>query len=191
MGDNGFQFGEHGLIDKRTMYEASIRVPMLAHCPDLFGGGRRESGLALNLDIAPTFLDAARVHVPSAMHGRSLLELLRGASDWRSEFVYEYFWERDFPQTPTVIGLRTDRYSYMDYHGIADLNELYDIQVDPNQINNLLADAQIGTRAGGVFAQVRDPERRKLVADLRSRIYRILAATGGRPEPTWSGGANR
>jgi N-acetylglucosamine-6-sulfatase len=189
MGDNGFQFGEHGLIDKRTMYEASIRVPMLAHCPDLFDRGRRETGLALNLDIGPTLLDAASVRVPPSMHGRSLLHLLRGGSDWRSEFVYEYFWERDYPQTPTVIGLRTDRYSYMEYHGVDDLNELYDTQSDPDQMNNLLADVRTGTRGGSVFAQIRDPERRKLVGDLRNRIHGILRATGGRREPTWSGGA--
>jgi N-acetylglucosamine-6-sulfatase len=58
MGDNGFQFGEHGLIDKRTMYEASIRVPMIAHCPDLFQGGRRLDGMALGMDVCPTMLDA-------------------------------------------------------------------------------------------------------------------------------------
>ena len=40
MGDNGFAFGEHGLIDKRTAYEESMRVPMLVRCPELFGGGR-------------------------------------------------------------------------------------------------------------------------------------------------------
>ena len=191
MGDNGFQFGEHGLIDKRTMYESSIRVPMLAHCPDLFGGGKRETGLALNLDIAPTLLDAAGIRAPAAMHGRSLLHLLRGAPDWRSDFVYEYFWERDYPHTPTVIGLRSNRYSYMEYHGVADLNELYDVGADPHQMNNLLADVRIGTRGGGVFAQIQDPERRALVGDLRTRIHQILAATGGRREPTWSSAASR
>ncbi len=39
MGDNGFMWGEHGLIDKRVSYEASIRVPMIMQCPDLFEGG--------------------------------------------------------------------------------------------------------------------------------------------------------
>lgn len=191
MGDNGFQFGEHGLIDKRTMYEPSIRVPMLAHCPDLFAGGRREKGLALNLDIAPTLLDAAGLQEPAAMHGRSLLQVLRNAPDWRSDFVYEYFWERDFPQTPTVVGLRTNRYSYMNYHGVADLNELYDVQADPDQMNNLLAGVKLGTSSGSVFAQIRDPELKKLTGDLQNRINQILATTGGRPEPTWSSGTVR
>ncbi len=100
MGDNGFLFGEHGLIDKRAMYEPSMRVPMMAHCPDLFEGGRGVDGMALNIDIAPTLLAAAGAPPLASVQGRSLLGLIQGASDWRTEFVYEYFWERDYPRRP-------------------------------------------------------------------------------------------
>lgn len=185
MSDNGFMFGEHGLIDKRAMYEPSIRVPMIAHCPDLFPGGREVDGMALNLDICPTMLEAAGIPVPPGLHGRSLLPLLRGTGEWRTEFVYEYYWERDFPQTPTVVGLRTDRYSFMQYHGIWDLDELYDIQKDPDQMHNLLGEVRITTEAGRLFNRIRDPELKKLVADLQNRLWKILAETGGRREPTW------
>ena len=78
MSDNGFLIGDHGLIDKRCMYEPSIRVPMLAHCPDMFAGGGRPEGMALNIDIAPTMLEAAGAPRPANLHGRSLLPLLRG-----------------------------------------------------------------------------------------------------------------
>ncbi|HZT33684.1 MAG TPA: sulfatase [Bryobacteraceae bacterium] len=186
MSDNGFQYGEHGLIDKRTMYETSIRVPMLAHCPDLFGSGREIDGMALNIDIAPTLLEAASLPLPATFHGRSLLPLLRGTSEWRTEFLYEYFWERDYPQTPSMLGLRTDRYSYTNYHGVWDLDELYDLQQDPDQMHNLLGDVRITTQGGSLFAQIKDPERKRLVGDLRNRMFRILANTGGRREPTWS-----
>ncbi len=186
MGDNGFLLGEHGLIDKRAMYEPSIRVPMMARCPDLFPGGGRPVGMALNLDIAPTFLEAAGLSAPAGMHGRSLLSLIRGAPGWRTEFLYEYFWERDYPQTPTVLGLRTDRHSYMHYHGIWDLDELYDIRKDPDQRNNLLAAVRLTTQSGRLDNQIKDPELRKLVADLQGRMKRILAETGGRVDPTWS-----
>ncbi len=186
MSDNGFQFGEHGLIDKRTMYEPSIRVPMIAHCPDLFPGNRRVAGMALNIDIGPTYLDAAGLRAPASMHGRSLLPLLGGATEWRSEFLYEYFWERDYPQTPSVLGLRTDRYSYMNFHGIWDLNELYDLEKDPDQMQNLLAGVRITTEGGRLSTHVKDQELKKLVTDLEGRTRRILAETGGRPEPTWS-----
>jgi N-acetylglucosamine-6-sulfatase len=185
MGDNGFLFGEHGLIDKRAMYEPSIRIPMIAHCPDLFPGNRRVDGMALNLDICPTMLDAAGAPAPGGIHGRSLLPLLKGTSAWRTEFLYEYFWTRDFPQTPSVIGLRTDRYSYMDYHGIWDQNELYDNQKDPNQMNNLLGDVRLTTQAWRLTNQIRDPELKKLVLDLQARAAKILEETGGRVEPTW------
>ncbi len=185
MGDNGFLFGEHGLIDKRAMYEPSIRVPMIAHCPDLFDGGRAVEGMALNIDICPTMLEAAGVAAPGAVHGRSLLPLLRGAGDWRTEFVYEYYWERDFPQTPTVVGLRIDQYSFMRYHGIWDLYELYDVQKDPDQMNNLLGHVRTTTQAGRLKRRIEEPELRRLVDDLEARIRGILESTNGRMEPTW------
>jgi N-acetylglucosamine-6-sulfatase len=190
MGDNGFQFGEHGLIDKRTMYEASIRVPMIAHCPNLFQGNRRVDGMALNIDMCPTLLDAAGAAIPASSHGRSLLPLLLDRdSDWRTEFLYEYFWERDFPQTPTVIGLRTSRFSFMRYHGIWDLDELYDVERDPHQMSNLLADVRVTTESGRLFNRIKDPELKKLVAGFEARLSQILGQTGGRMEPTWRNGS--
>lgn len=187
MGDNGFMFGEHGLIDKRAMYEPSIRVPMIAHCPDLFEGNRRVDGMALNIDICPSMLEAAGALIPPTVHGRSLLPLARGTSGGRSEFVYEYYWERDFPQTPTVLGLRTDRYSFMQYHGVWDLDELYDVQKDPHQMHNLMAEVRTTTQSGRLFNRIKDPELKQLVSDLENRLWKILAATGGRREPTWKG----
>jgi N-acetylglucosamine-6-sulfatase len=186
MGDNGFQFGEHGLIDKRTMYEASIRVPMLAHCPALFAAGTKVDGMALNLDIAPTILEAAGLQPAPQMHGASLIPLAQNqAANWRREFAYEYYWERDYPQTPTVVGLRTDRYSFMQYHGIWDLEELYDIESDPGQMKNLLGNVRITTEGGRLFNRIGDPQLKSLVGDLTKRRDSILAATGGRREPTW------
>ena len=189
MGDNGFQHGEHGLIDKRTMYEPSIRVPLFAHCPDLFEGGQSVDGMALNLDIGPTLLHAAGVPTPPTMQGRSLLPLLQQEnSNWRTEFLYEYMWERSFPQTPTVLGLRTNRYSYMHYHGVWDLDELYDIQKDPDQMNNLLGDVMTKNEAGPLLRRFKEKDHRhfELIRDYQNRIKRILTETGGRTEPTWA-----
>jgi N-acetylglucosamine-6-sulfatase len=90
--DNGFQFGEHGLIDKRTMYEESVRVPLIVHCPDLIEGGSRRAELITNLDFAPTFIELAGVQVPPTIQGESFLGLLDGSrSHWRDAFLYEYF----------------------------------------------------------------------------------------------------
>lgn len=180
MGDNGFLWGEHGLIDKRCMYEPSIRVPMIAHCPGLLGRGRRASGMALNIDICPTMLHAAGVPVPSTVHGRSLFDLLGGVGGWRKEFLYEYFWARNFPQIPAVTGLRTEQHSYMQYQGVWDVDELYDVGKDPDQQNNLLGGVRITTECTAKFNLIRDPELKVMVTDFNNRIRRIQEQTPSR-----------
>jgi len=108
MGDNGFAFGEHGLIDKRTAYEESMRVPMLARCPELFSGGKVVREVVANIDIMPTVMEAMGVKAPSTPDGRSWLPVVSGrGGDWRKELLYEYYWERNFPQTPTMHALRS------------------------------------------------------------------------------------
>lgn len=140
MGDNGFQFGEHGLIDKRTAYEASIRVPILAYCPDLIKPGTVIKDMVTNIDIAPTILEVAGLRAPSYMDGLSFLPQLEGKKQakWRSGFIYEYYWERNFPQTPTIHALRSNRYKYIHYYGIWDTDEFYDLQNDPLETKNLI-----------------------------------------------------
>jgi len=188
MGDNGYMWGEHGLVDKRAMYEPSIRVPLLMRCPDLFGAGTAVDGMALNLDLAPTFLDAAGVRAPEAMHGRSLLRPATGkAEGWRTDFVYEYEWEQDFPYTPTIIGLRTGQHSLMQYYGIWDIPELYDNRKDPEQLHNLLAGARITLGRGRYLNHVKDPEVRTLVERMQTRLAEILRQTGGDPRLSGKG----
>ncbi len=188
--DNGFLFGEHGLIDKRTMYEASIRVPMIAHGPGLFTGGRRLPQLALNIDIAPTILDAAGIPIPASMQGRSFRPLLRGDTiAWREDFLYEYFWERSFPQTPTVLGVRGDRYKFMVYHGIWDRYELYDLQEDPGERNNLLGPYLQRHEGGTLESLIRStaPEPIKTVFNnMYARLQRLLKETGTGLDPVWA-----
>ena len=139
MGDNGFSWGEHGLIDKRHFYEESVKVPMLIRCPELFEGGNPTQRMVQNVDIAPTILDCAGLQKPDYMPGYSMIPLLQGdTTGWRTKIFYEYFWEYDFPMTPTVFGVRTDKYKLMRYHGLWDQNELYDIINDPDEINNLM-----------------------------------------------------
>jgi hypothetical protein len=73
----------------------------------------------------------------------------------------------------------------MRYHGIWDLYELYDIQRDPNQMNNLLGHVRTRTEGGRLFGRIQDPELKSLVAGFEERIQEILASTGGRMEPRW------
>jgi arylsulfatase A-like enzyme len=142
MGDNGFSWGEHGLIDKRHFYEESVKVPLLIRCPELFSGGTTPTAMVQNIDVAPTIFEVAGVKKPEEMPGVSMMPILTGANPKgdRKEIFYEYYWENDFPMTPTVFGMRTDKYKYIRYHGIWDRNELYDLENDPHEMYNLIAD---------------------------------------------------
>ncbi len=141
MGDNGFLLGEHGLIDKRNAYEESIRIPMLAWSPGYIKAGSKADALVRNIDIAPTVLELTGATTSIGMDGASFLGLLRGAPEARAagrEFLYEYYWEHAFPHTPTTFALRGEQYKYIYYHGIWDLNELYDLRTDPREQHNLI-----------------------------------------------------
>jgi N-acetylglucosamine-6-sulfatase len=165
MGDNGFAFGEHGLIDKRTAYEESMRVPMLVHCPELTkGGGKTLNQVIANIDITPTFLEAAGLQAPKNLDGKSFLPLLQGQSvEWRKSLLYEYYWERNFPHTPTIHALRGDRYKYIHYHGIWDSDELYDLQNDPLETTNL----------------IRSAEHQSIVKAMNKELFDVLGSTQG------------
>jgi N-acetylglucosamine-6-sulfatase len=168
LGDNGFMFGEHGLIDKRTAYEESMRIPMLARCPSLFPAGSTVDAVVANIDIAPSMLAAAGLEAPAHMAGSNMLPLARGTgAAWRTELLYEYYWERNFPQTPTVHALRQDRYKYIHFHGIWDLDELYDLAADPHENDNLLA----------------RPGHEDLAERLSASLFAILEKTDGMQIP--------
>jgi arylsulfatase A-like enzyme len=143
--DNGFYLGEHGLGDKRSAYDESMRIPLLVRFPKL--GDRFEGkvldALVLNIDLAPTFLDFARVPVPAQMQGRSWRPLLEGKTTaWRRAFFYEYFYETNFA-IPTTLALRTENAKLIRYPGLfrdSDLDdgtELFDLTTDPYETNNL------------------------------------------------------
>lgn len=165
MGDNGFMFGEHGLIDKRNAYEESMRVPLIATGPG-FEGGKVIDEVVANLDIAPTILDIAGAERPEQFQGRSFKKLGSGEKleqPWNNEFAYEYFWEYDYPQTPTTFAVRTDQYKLIQYHGVWDREELYDMINDPTEMNNL----------------IEDPDMIEVKVALRKRIYALAANQRG------------
>ncbi len=139
MGDNGFSWGEHGLIDKRHFYEESVKVPFIVYAPGIFKNGGVINRMVQNIDIAPTVLQLAGLQKPEYMPGKSFVQLLKGdTTQWRNKIFYEYYWEYDFPMTPSVYGVRTDKYKYIRYMGVWDQNELYDIENDPNEMYNLI-----------------------------------------------------
>ena len=177
MGDNGFAFGEHGLIDKRTAYEESMRVPMLVRCPEIFKGGQTVPQVIANIDIAPICLAVAGVPTPADCQGMNFLPVLEGKKvQWREGLLYEYYWERNFPQTPTIHALRGDRYKYIRCHGIWDLNELYDLQEDPRETRNL----------------INSPKHAAIVRSMNAELFKILEQTDGMNMPLYPdrGGSN-
>jgi arylsulfatase A-like enzyme len=138
--DNGYYLGEHGLGDKRSAYEESLRIPFVVRVPNSRAKGKVVDEMVLNTDLAPTFLDLAGVPVPKEMHGRSLKPLLVGKpSDWRRAFFYCYFRERAF-NTPTVTAVRTEAAKLIKYPGHEEWTELFDLRVDPYEMNNLVND---------------------------------------------------
>ncbi len=164
MGDNGFMWGEHGLLDKRAAYEESIRVPLLAYFEGRFPGGTTVEDIVTNVDIAPTILEAAGLAVPDHMQGRSFVSLGQGETvdDWPDDLLYEYYWEWVFPVPPTTLALRTDRFKLIQYHGVWDLEELYDLENDPHELVNLID----------------DPQHEELAREMRDTLYTRLKEVG-------------
>ncbi len=151
-GDNGFLLGEHGMTDKRTMHEPSIRVPLLARYPRLIEPGTVIDQMVLNIDLAPSILDICGAAPLGDIHGRSWKPLLEGRTEgWRTAWYYEYNYEKQFPYTPNVRGVRTDEGKYVHYpHGDGSpdrhMAELYHLKEDPGERDNLIADPACAER---------------------------------------------
>ena len=148
--------------DKRDAFEESIRIPMLAYAPGRIKAGTEVPQMVQNIDIAPTLLDYAGVSVPDgapSMDGRSFRALLEGnqpEKPWRDHLLYEYHWEWNFPATPTLFSIRTDRYKYIYYYGLWDKNGFYDLETDPHERHNLIDVPAFGEKVEGLKKQLFD-----------------------------------
>lgn len=163
--DNGYYQGEHSLGDKRSLYDESLRIPLLVRYPRAVARGKVADDLVLNVDLSPTFLDLAGVAVPAEVQGRSWRPLLApGASGagapWRRAFLAEYFQETGYPQTPTMVAVRTTNAKLIKYPGHEDWTELFDLAADPYETKNL----------------ARDPARAALLTQMRDEFDRETRA---------------
>jgi N-acetylglucosamine-6-sulfatase len=171
-GDNGMFLGEHGMTDKRTMHEESIRIPLVMRCPRAVRKPGAVDRMVLNVDLAPTVLDVCGLPPLKACHGRSLRPLLEGRTDgWRASWFYEYNYEKQFPYTPNVRGVRTDEWKYVHYpHGDGGPDrhkaELYHLAADPHELRNLID----------------DPAAAGKLAELKAELARLMAETGALPD---------
>jgi N-acetylglucosamine-6-sulfatase len=135
-GDNGFCWGEHRLNGKCAPYEESIRVPLVIRSDRLTAGGSSEHRMALNLDLAQTFADAAGIEAPSG-YGSSLLPLVEGTGGrWRQRFLLEHKLNLVDDRTATYCGVRTTRWKYVLYAD--EFQELYDLKTDPYELRNVV-----------------------------------------------------
>jgi len=135
--DNGYFHGEHRRWDKRLAMEESMRIPMVITYPGHIEKGDTVDALVSSVDFAPTVLDYAGIDIPQMMQGRSMRPLFEGrTTGWRDSVFYEY-WVDLVHSIPTMTAVRTDRYKLIQYPEIDDVDELYDLKADPNEMNNL------------------------------------------------------
>ena len=166
--DQGFYMGEHGWFDKRFMYEESMRTPLIMRLPDGFSRRGDITELVQNIDYAPTFLELAGAAVPDDIQGLSLVPLLKGEhpDDWRTALYYHFY---EYPAEHMVkrhYGIRTDRYKLIHFYNDIDEWELYDMQNDPHELDNLYGKegyddltAELKSRLLSLQEQYGDPVR--------------------------------
>ncbi|KPL09697.1 MAG: hypothetical protein AMS26_22540 [Bacteroides sp. SM23_62] len=154
--DNGYFIGAHQRGDKRLMYEESIRIPLIIRYPDIVEAGSRNTEFVLNTDIAPTLIELAGAEVPGEMQGASLVPLLNNeAVDWRESFLYEYFQEAYAPGFVTMTGVRNKKYKYIEYPNLTgDINELYDLEMDPGEMDNLINSPEYQSVKSGMIKEL-------------------------------------
>jgi arylsulfatase A-like enzyme len=142
--DQGFFYGEFGLAQERRLaYEPSIHIPLIVRHPALVKAGARPRALASNVDIAPTMLAIGGAAIPGSMDGRSLLPAFAAdTASIREDFLIEYYSDTEFPRLQGMgyDAVRTDRYKFIRYRELQGMDELYDLRVDPHELDNLLPD---------------------------------------------------
>ena len=161
--DQGFFLGDHGLFDKRFMYEESLRMPFLVRWPAVIRPGSRSDAMALNIDFAETFLEAAGVPVPDAMQGRSMVAVWRGRTpaDWRTSMYYRYYHDPGDHNTRSHYGVRTRTHKLI-YFWKKDQWELYDLVNDPLEMSN-------------IYGQ---PGQAQITATLKAELARLKRLVG-------------
>lgn len=138
MSDQGFYMGEHGWFDKRFMYEESFRTPMLMRYPGVIKPGSRNNNMLLNMDIAPTVLQAAGVPIPADMQGESFLPLLKSTHEKGRSSLYYHYYENGEHAVSPHFGIKTKRYKLIRFYKRVESWEFYDLKKDPKEMHNLI-----------------------------------------------------
>ena len=146
--DHGYWYGEHGLsAERRLAYEEALRTPLMIRYPARVVAGIRPAEIALSIDLAPTLLDFAGERAQAHINGMSLVPVLDGtAENWRDAFLIEYYSDTVFERMDHMgyKAIRTDRYKYIRYTDQQGMDELYDLESDPYELQNLIDDEVAG-----------------------------------------------
>ena len=192
--DQGFFLGEHGMYDKRFMYEESLRVPFVLRYPREVKPGSVSDAMVLNVDFAETLLDYAGVAVPRDMQGRSIRPILRGRrpADWRTSMYYRYWLHLPHFRVAAHFGVRTRDHKLIYYYGRALGTpgarpestppewELFDLRKDPHEMRNVFADPACADVVRRLAAELK--RLRRELEDEADGID-IDAALAGKPLP--------
>ena len=168
--DHGYFYGEHGLNEERRLaYEETIRIPLIVRYPRVARAAATPSQMAQTVDLAPTILALAGVSDTVRRQGTSLVPVLDGTvRSWRTSVLVEYYTDQVFPRTLTMgyQAVRTERQKYIHYLELPGMDELYDLEADPFELNNLM-----GTEEG-----------KRLLPSLEAELSRLQRETGYRRE---------
>jgi arylsulfatase A-like enzyme len=162
--DHGYHMGEHGLWQKRSLFEESARVPLLIAAPGISHAGSVVESPVSQVDLYPTLMELCGLEGPAGLPGQSLVPLLRNPAapgrGWALTQVNRRSQGRDY----FGYSLRTERYRYTEWDGGEMGVELYDHQEDPGELKNLAKED--GTK------------------ELRGRLSRLMAEAvrGSYPE---------
>jgi len=137
--DQGFYLGEHGWYDKRFMYEESLGMPFAVKYPKEIKAGTESGDMIMNLDICPTILDYAGIEIPEEVQGKSIRSILKGEqkTEWRQSVYYHYYeYPHGWHDVKKHYGIRTQTHKLIRFYEI-DASELYDLEKDPMEMNNV------------------------------------------------------
>ena len=143
--DNGFSMGKRGFAGKWNHFEESLRVPLIIHDPRLEKpAAQTRSEITLNIDLTATMLELAGIKQPSHYQGKSLVPFLSGKTPttWRNSFFCEH--RMNNVKIPKWQGIRGSKYTYANYYE-NNYEFLYDLQKDPDQLNNLATNPEYST----------------------------------------------
>ena len=171
LSDQGFYTGEHGWFDKRFMYEESFRTPMVMRYPGVIKPGTVSEDMVMNLDIAPTMLEAAGLPVPAEVQGSSFLPLLKDPNRKGRDAMYYHYYEDGEHSVSPHFGIRTERYKLIRFYKKVDGWELFDLQKDPQEMKNIYGrrgtekiTSQLKAKLNDLIGQYEDTEAEAIMS---------------------------